>query len=88
MNAKLEIARDTWFLDGKYLMRATAKFIRLADKRRRDVVEACVVVHEGDPDITHKPPLFISCSHLHSDNLTIQLAEAERLGHIFISTLL
>jgi hypothetical protein len=88
MNATLEIARDTWFLDGKYLMRATAKFLRLADQRRRDVVEACVVVHEGDPGIANKPPLFISCSHLHSDNLTTPLAEAERLGHIFISTLL
>ncbi len=87
MNSGHKISRDTWFVDGKYLMRATAKFIRHADSRRRDVVEACAKIYEGDPAIKKKAPLFISESHIYSDNLEIPLAEAERLGRIFIATL-
>jgi hypothetical protein len=68
-------------------MRATARFIRHADQRRRDVVEVSIVVFEGDPAVTNKPPLFISVTHLYSDNLEVQLAEAERLGRIFVTTL-
>lgn len=84
MNLRLETSRDTWFLDGKYLMRATSKFLQQGDPRRRDVVEARVFIFEGDPAITNKPPLFVSESHMYSSSLDIPLAEAERLGRIFI----
>jgi hypothetical protein len=87
MAKNLEKSRDTWFYNGRYLMRATSKFICHADPKRRDIVEACAKVFEGDPAQTNKPPLFISESHLYSDNLDAPLAEAERLGRIFIKTL-
>jgi hypothetical protein len=68
-------------------MRATAKFVHHADPRRRNVIEASVIIFEGDPATSSKPPLFFSSSHQHSDDLDIQLAEAERLGRIFLTTL-
>jgi hypothetical protein len=86
MNLGDELSRETWFCDGKYLMRATAKFIRGADARRREVVLACALIFDGDPTLTNKPPLFISQSHLYSDSLESPLTEAERLGRNFIKT--
>lgn len=87
MNLGDEISRDTWFVDGKFLMRATAKFLQVGDPRRRDVVDASAYIFEGDPAITNKPPLFVSETHMYSKNLDIPLAEAERLGRIFIDGL-
>jgi hypothetical protein len=82
-----EISRDTWFFEGKYLMRATAKFLQQGDARRRDVVKACASIFDGHPAITNKPPLFVSSTHTYSSSLNIPLAEAEELGRIFISGL-
>lgn len=87
MNLSPETSRDTWFCDGKYLLRTTAKFIRLADAKRRDVVLACALIFDGDPAVTNRPPVFISESHLYSNSLEVPLAEAERQGRIFMATL-
>jgi hypothetical protein len=87
MNLEPETSRDTWFCNGKYLMRTTAKFIRLADARRRDVVLACALIFDGDPALTNQPPLFISQSHLYASSLEVPIAEAERQGRIFLATL-
>lgn len=68
-------------------MRATATFLHQGDPRRRDFVEACALIFEGDPAITNKPPLFVSETHIYSGSLDIGLAEAERLGSLFIDGL-
>ena len=81
---RIPSTRHAWLLDGKYLMRATAKFLNQGDPRRRDFIEARVFVFDSDPAITDKPPLFVSETHMYSNNLEIALEEAERLGRLFI----
>lgn len=84
----MDITRTTWLLDGKYLMTATAKFLRKDDRRRRDIVETSVMIFDKtwakSPQLQ---PLFISISHQHSDSLEVQLEEAERQGRIFTASL-
>lgn len=87
MDEQIKKTQDTWFCEDRYLLRATAKFIRHADSRRRDVVLACCLVFDGDPSLTNKPPLFVSEIHLYAESLEMPLVEAERQGYIFIKTL-
>lgn len=87
MKLKPKISRDTWFLHGKYLLRATARFIGQKDFKRIDIIEACALIFEGDPAITEMPPLFISETHVHSNDLEVALTEAERHGRIYIAEL-
>lgn len=68
-------------------MRATAKFIRHSDARRRDIVQAQVIIFTSDTDIAVAAPVFMSSLNSYSSNLDKQLDEAERIGRCFITML-
>lgn len=85
MRNRKDIYRETWSADGKYLIRAYARFSIEAAVEGSHKVVGVVQVFEGDPKLSGMPEIFLSSSKLNGTDLLDELQNAEWLGRDFVA---
>lgn len=85
MRNRKDIYRETWSADGRYLIRAYAKFsVETATEGSKKAI-GVVQVFEGDPTLSGAPEIFLSSSKLNCIDLLDELQNAEWLGRDFVA---
>lgn len=82
-----EKSRSSWSSDHKYFLKATVKLLSFTKSGLFNLAITSVIVFEGDPDVSTKPPIFISSQQMYIADVDEELTEAERVAHTFILTL-
>jgi len=87
MSNRKDIYRETWSADGRYLIRAYARFsVATAIKGSYKTV-GVVQVFEGDPKLSGMSEIFLSSSKLNGIDLLDELQNAEWLGRDFVANI-